>query len=136
MATHIEMKALAGNAAAVTSLAGYLASLSDGGWTDWEVNFLDSMARHRGPDPITMRQREVLIELRDSVKSFARVDGMRVARLVQDCWCARLDLEEDDALFIERLHAAASPSLKRRPLLRLLGCARQLNLVTGYIAID
>jgi hypothetical protein len=34
-------------------------------WNDWEIDFLQHMARHKGPDPITTRQGEKLLELRD-----------------------------------------------------------------------
>jgi hypothetical protein len=50
---------------AVRSLAKRLLELPHADWNDWEIDFLQHMARHKGPDPITTRQSEKLVELRD-----------------------------------------------------------------------
>ncbi len=136
MSSHIEMQKLAQNPAAVGSLASYLLKLTDIGWTDWEIDFLDSMAGRSGREPISLRQREKLIELRDDARTYSSFDGFSVSSLVDRCWQARLDLSEDDEDFIVRLHDQRANSLKRRPVLRLLHCARQLHLIDGFVDID
>jgi hypothetical protein len=42
-------------------------------WNDWEIDFLQHMARHKGPDPITTRQSEKLVELRDDAEYYSSV---------------------------------------------------------------
>ena len=135
MASHIEMQRLAGDPAAVRTLAQHLLGQPDANWTDWEVDFLDNMASRAGSDPLTMRQREVLVELRDNARSHRQIEGLSVAGLVHQCWLARMDLEEDDEAFIVALKSANTAVLKRRPLLRLLHCARQLGLIDGFVAV-
>jgi len=136
MSTYVEMQKLATNPGAISSLASYLMLLKDAGWTDWEINFLDNMSGWAGPDPISTRQREKLIELRDDAKNYSTFDGFSVGKLVRECWLARLDLDEDDEQFIMRIYERGASSLKRRPLLRLLRCSRKLQLIEGYVSID
>jgi hypothetical protein len=45
---------------AVRSLAKRLLNLPHADWNDWEIDFLQHMGRHKGPDPITTRQGEKL----------------------------------------------------------------------------
>src|SRR6516164_6114248 len=40
------------DSAAVKSLAKRLLSIPNHDWNDWELDFLEHMVRHRGPDPI------------------------------------------------------------------------------------
>src|SRR6516164_9181380 len=53
---------------AVHSLAKGLLNTPNHEWNDWELDFLEHMVRHRGPNPITTRQGEKLIELRDGAE--------------------------------------------------------------------
>jgi hypothetical protein len=130
MASYLEMQKLAQNPATAPLLASYLRRLDTVQWTDWELDFLESMAARTNPEPISTRQREVLVELRDDAVSHTTTrDGQNVRALILRCWQARLDLEEDDETFIDELYRSGTISLKRRPLGRLLGCARQLNWI-------
>jgi len=129
MASHIDMQRLAHDAAAVRALARSLLSLAGAEWTDWEHEFLDNMALHDGPEPLSQRQREVLVELRDNARSHARIDGFSVAHLIRDCWLARTDLLEEDEAFIDGLKRSGATSLKRRQLFRLLRCAKELGII-------
>ena len=135
MSSYFEMQKLAQNPAAVVTLASFLLKLPDVGWTEWEADFLESMAARDTAQAITTRQREKLIQLRDDAKNFSKFDGLSVANLVRDCWIARLDLSEDDEAFIDNLKTKATTSLKKRPLMRLLKCARELGLVTRFVAV-
>jgi hypothetical protein len=136
MATYREMQKLSQNPGAVTMLAGYLRKLDTVAWTDWEMDFLDSMASRTASEPISTRQGEVLAQLNDNAKSYSSLEGLSISSLVRDCWQARVDLSEDDEAFIVGLKEAQTTSLKRRQALRLLACARQLELIDGYISID
>ena len=133
MSSYADMHKLAQNTAAVSSLATFLLALPDAGWSEWEANFLDDMAARA--DALTTRQVEKLVELRDDAKSYTKFDGLSVASLVRDCWIGRRDLSEDDEAFIDALKQGAATSLKRRPLMRLLRCARELGLIHRYVDI-
>ncbi len=137
---HREMKALAENADSVRSLAGYLLHLQQldpqVAWSDWELDFLANMQAHEGREPLTMRQVEVLVELRDAARTYTRLGGMDVVSLINDCWLARFDLDEDGEAFVVGLKASGARGLKRRQALRLLALARELNIVEGYVAVD
>lgn len=129
------MKALAENADRVRSLARALIAQEDHVWTDWEIDFLESMAAHQGPEPLSQRQREVLAELEDVSKYVSTVDGMSVTSLIRDCFEARLDLDEEDEEFVEGLVKAGKTSLRRRPLRRLIACSRRLGLIDHYVQV-
>ncbi len=136
---HREMKALAENDDAVRSLAITLLKLPEIDpqvmWNDWELDFLAHMAGHRGPESLSQRQVEALVDLRDAAKSFASLGGLNIVTLINESWLARFDLEEDDEQFIVALKASGASTLKRRQALKLLGLARQLGLVEGYIEL-
>lgn len=129
MASHIEMSRIASDPVAVRAMARGLLIVSTAGWTDWELDFLEHLAEWQGREPLSERQREKLFELRDNSTSFTNYRGISIASLVRDCWIGRLDLDEEDAAFIEELHARKTVSLKRRQLGKLLACARRLTLV-------
>jgi hypothetical protein len=95
------------------------------------------MARHRGPHPITSRQGEKLIELRDDSEYHSSVKGFSVASLIINCWLARDDLNsEQDRKFIEDLKASGVSAIRRRQFGKLVACARELGEVEKYAAID
>lgn len=134
MASYADIHRLSQNPAAASTLAKFLLNIADAGWSEWEVGFLEAMAGRA--EALTTRQGEKLIELRDDAKSYKTFDGFSVNRLVHSCWIARIDLEEDDEAFIDALKRQATTALKRRPLMRLLRCARELGLLSGYVDID
>ena len=120
---------------AVRSLAKRLLDLPHADWNEWEIDFLQHMARHKGPDPITTRQGEKLAELRDDAEYYSSVHGFSVQSLIKNCWVARDDLSrEEDKRFIEDLKATTC--VKRRQLRKLLACARELGEIEEYVSID
>jgi hypothetical protein len=120
---------------AVRSLAKRLLDLPDADWNDWEIDFLQHMARHKGPDPLTTRQGEKLIELRDDAEHYSSVHGLSVQSLINNCWLARDDLSREEVKkFIEDLKATTC--VKRRQLRKLLACARELGEIEQYLSID
>jgi hypothetical protein len=84
MATYQEMHRIAHDPAAVRDLAKRLLKIPNHEWTDWEVDFLQNMVAHKGPDPISMRQREVLLTLRDETEYHSRISGICVNTLIKN----------------------------------------------------
>jgi hypothetical protein len=113
-------------------LAKRLLAAPESDWTDWEIDFLEDMSRHAGPD-LTTRQGEKLIELRDDAESYASWRGLSVRILVEKCSLARDELEPHDAAFVQKLQGCGATAVKRRQLFRLLRCARQLKLIEPHM---
>ncbi len=131
MTSHIEMLRIAKDPAAVRSLAKRLLGIPNQDWSEWEVDFLEGKARFTGPDPLTMRQREVLFELRDDAEYVTHHRDLSIAILIERCFLARDDLDERSAEFIESLKGKTS--IQRRKLGRLLRCCRQLGEIESHI---
>src|SRR6476646_2526885 len=82
-------------------------------WTDWEEPFLETMSAIRGP--LTTRQAEKLLELRDAAKRVPAVKGFSVRSLFSSCWEARLDLDDDhDIEFLDKLRGGSWATLRSR----------------------
>lgn len=129
MASHIQMNRTAADPTAVQGMATFLLTVQDADWSDWEIDFLEHMREHDGPDPISMRQREVLFELNDKARAYRDYRGLSIRHLIRQCWLARVELDEDNELFITKLNDARPTGLKRSALARLVRCARQLGII-------
>jgi hypothetical protein len=131
MTSHIEILRIAKDPAAVHSLGKRLSSLPNHEWRPWEVDFLESMSKFAGPEPLTMRQREKLIELRDDAEYLTEYRGLSIERLNERCYLGRDDLSESDAEFIEGL--LGQSSIQRRKLGQFLRCCRQLGEIDNHM---
>ena len=137
MQDYKEIDRIRKNLLAVRSLAERLLSLPRADWNDWEIDFLQHMARHKGPDPITTRQGEKLLELRDDAEYYSSIGGFSVQSLIKNCWLARDDLgSQYDRKLIEQLKETNCLSIKRRQLCKLLACARELGEIEQYVSIE
>ena len=67
MQNYREIDRVRKDSVAVRSLAKRPLAIPNHDWTGWEVDFLEGMTRHHGPDPLTTRQGEKLMELRDGL---------------------------------------------------------------------
>lgn len=137
MTSHRALKALAENPQAVRGLAQALLKIgavdTATGWSDWELDFLDDMARRDTDEPLSMRQREKLDELKCSTERHTQVHGLSVRGLIERCWLERLDLDSDeDQQFVDDLKASGLSSVTRRQLGRLLRCCRDLGVIDGH----
>ena len=132
MTSHRDMKTLGDDADTVRRLASHLLALPDPDWTDWERLFLDGLADRRSDAPLSMRQREILVDLRDSVTRLSSVEGFAIANLIRGCWLNRLELEADDQDFIERLAAEKPRAMRKRAAYRLLRLANTLDVVPRF----
>jgi hypothetical protein len=122
---------------AVRSLAKRLLDLPHADWNDWEIDFLQHMVGRKGSEPITTRQGEKLMELRDDAEYYSSVHGFSVQSLIENCWLVRDDLDsEEDRRFIEQLKETSISCVKRRQLRKLLACARELGEIEQYVSID
>lgn len=135
------MKDLAENPSAVRALARYLLLLvgrdDTQAWTDWEVDFLESMAARESDEPLTMRQREVLTDLKNAAERHTEIDGMSVRSLIERCWLERADLDSDeDQEFVVGLRASGQRTVTGRQRWRLVRCCRKLGVIEAYQGIS
>jgi hypothetical protein len=130
MASYREIAALQKDAAQARAVAQGLCRLDDMAWTDWELDFLHSMAARR--HDLTTRQGEKLIELRDDAVWYTAVDGFCLKALIDRCHLLRDELTDHDAQLIERLKAEGAARLRRKDARRLLSCARTLGEIEPH----
>ena len=121
---------------AVRSLARKLLKLPYMSWPEHGRGFLENMAKKR--EPVTTRQAEYLIELRDDTELHQVVGRFSVGSLIEDCWRnrepdRRRGLSDENCDFIERIRG--KNALPRRQLQRLFACCRELGLIEAYIDI-
>jgi hypothetical protein len=162
MASHRAMKDLAENPEAVRALARGLLSLGApvanplvqpqmcarepvaGGsargqavfvieWTDWELDFLEGLLQRQSGEPLSMRQREKLVELKSAVERYTTFEGFSVRALIERAFMERVELDDDeDQHFIADLKASSTGSVSRWQMIRLLTCCRALGIVEAY----
>jgi hypothetical protein len=65
--------------------------------------FLENIANWKR-DEISLRQAEVLLELRDSAEIHGRYKGLSVRLLIGNCYANRYELDDTDRKRIEALH--------------------------------
>jgi hypothetical protein len=94
MANWKEIDRIAKDPAGVRALAKSLLRMPDAGWKEWELDFLEHMSHHEGH--LTTRQSEKLVEIRDAAQYFSTYDGFKISTLIDKCWMARLDLNDDE----------------------------------------
>ena len=135
MASHKEMHRIANDLQAVRSIAKSLLAHPDQEWTDWELDFLDSMLRFKGDYPLTIRQCESLLELRDGVEEVFTYNNFSIAALIEECRLRSYLLEEPYKKFILALQAASATSIKRRQLGRFLRCCRVVSAVEDELRL-
>ena len=124
-----EVDKLTKDATAVRNLARQLQTYPADTWTEWEVDFLAAMARRDTSENASMRQCEVLLELRDDAKSYSTIKSFSVRQLIERTWLAHADLDEDDEDFVRALHASGATTVKKRAAKRLLKCAYQVEAI-------
>jgi hypothetical protein len=110
-------------------LAQRLLKIYPGELTEWELDFLQSITSYTELFEFTTRQAEKLLEIRDDTQSVTQYRGFSIARMIRQCYEARLDLSEADEQWIAELHQRDSRSVRRKQLKRLLDCARELNII-------
>lgn len=126
MSKERQINALAKDPLRARNTANYLLSFRDVEWTDWELDFLESMAGRA--DELSYRQAEKLLELRDGAVRHTHASGIRLSAMLETLWRQREDLDsDDDRAFLERLKLRGETALRRRDALRLRYCAIALG---------
>jgi len=126
MPSYRDINALSKDPAKVRSTAQFLLTLNETNWSDWELDFLDSMSNCA--EELSTRQAEKLVELRDDAMRFTSASGFRFATVIEKCWRNRLDLNSDeDCEFVDRLKKRGETALRRRDAFRLRRIAIELG---------
>lgn len=138
-----------------------LAKTAEDVFTEWELTFLRDIARQsedvmslsskerrehkfskdRAEALLALRdfrlttlQAEKLFEIRDATELLSHIDGnISVRSLIKRCYEARLELNEDDEEFIERLWKRGAFELRRNELSRLKSCCKQLGELEDHM---
>lgn len=124
-----EVDKLTKDPVAVRNLARLLQTYPADTWTEWEVDFLASMVQRDTGENASIRQCEVLLDLRDNAKSYSTIKSFSVRQLIERTWLAHADLDEDDEDFVRALHASGATTIKTRAAKRLLACAYQVDAI-------
>ena len=131
MTDYREINDLAKDAGRARSIAVYLLKLGDIDWTDWELDFLDTMRARE--EPLSTRQAEKLVELRDDAVLYRKVDGFVLKTLIGQCFHYRDELNSDhDREFVEGLKSSGQEALRKRDAVRLLRCARAIGEIEQH----
>ena len=130
MPDYREIQAIQKDPARARALAQFLCTLDDIAWTDWEIDFLESISGCR--DELSTRQGEKLVELRDETVRYASVDGFSLKVLIDRCHLCRDEFSEEDAAFIARLREAGATKLRRKDARRLIRCARAVGEIEPH----
>lgn len=135
MATEPEIHRIRNNRVAARSISQGLFLSYEQEMTDWEVKFVKDMASEEGTEPLSYRQAEKLLQIRDAYLAVLKYRGITPRSLVNRCWEGRIDLSEENADFIEVLHSKKSDKVLSRDLPRLLRCAHQLGWIERHMLI-
>lgn len=131
MATEPELHNIKKNATAVRNLSRRLIAYEDD-LTEFEESFLRGKADWPDDLPLSHRQAEVLLEIRDNHELVSQYRGFSVPRLVEACRLRSSELaNERDAEFIDELHGRTS--VPRRLIWRLARCSRELEVIEDYM---
>lgn len=102
-------------------------------WTDWELDFLESMVARDSDEPLSVAQADKFAQLRRLSTLQGKVDGLSVPLLIASC---TLDVEyledEDDRVFVRDLRHRGVVELRRRQIGRLLHCCRELGVIERH----
>jgi hypothetical protein len=83
---------------------------------------------------LTTLQAEKLFEIRDAAELHRDISGISVRKLINRCYEARLDLNnEGDEEFIARLWGQGVSELRRDDLSRLKKCSKRLGELEDYM---
>jgi len=134
-----EINELQRDIARARDLAKFLLMMVEVKWTDWEVTFLTSVIQQvnerleRKDDyPLSTRQVEILVDLRDESVLYERAENFSIKSLVKECFLMQHLLTDDQAEFIRRHASGGTAKLRRRQVKFLFRCARKALVIEPY----
>jgi len=121
-------------------LAEFLLLMAGIEWTEWEVTFLNSIIRQVDArllakdfnDHLSVRQIEILVELRDDAVLYEKVEGLLIRLLIRSCFEMRHLLNDSETEFVTRHIEAGTTKLRRRQVFFLFHCARKALVIEPY----
>jgi hypothetical protein len=128
MINYRELDALTKDPRRASLTAAMLLSLDNADWNEWEVDFLENLSTWTAP--LSTRQAEKLIELRDAGVLYDKIDGFSLKTLIDKLWIYRHELADAD--FIHHLKASGTVKLRKRQALKLLAYARQIGEIEPH----
>lgn len=102
------------------ALAARLQHLPDNDWTEWEWEWLGTMARKADTYAPSEKERLKLSEINSYAEQFSGYDGLSVAAMVSMCHRYHLDFTEEDSDFVVDLHCRQARVVRKRQLRRLI----------------
>jgi hypothetical protein len=134
MASWNEIERVRKNPNTFKPLAANLLNLPDGNWWEYAERFLRDVSHYRYPE-LNTRQAEFLLKLRDDKTTHFKIgDGLSVAILIEKCFQARFDLDNDrDIEFIESLHSSGRTFVTGRQLGWFIRICKKLGEIEDYI---
>jgi hypothetical protein len=134
MASWTEIERVRKDPTAFKPLAARLLKMPDGDWWEYAERFLRDVSEYPHPE-LNTRQAEFLLKLRDDKATHFKVgDGFSVAILIEKCFQARFDLDDDrDMDFIESLRASGRTFVTGRQRGWFVRICKQLGEIEGYI---
>jgi hypothetical protein len=132
MTDYREINALQRAPKRAQGLARFLLKLHDIEWTEWELDFLESMSRREADEDLSTRQAEKLVELHEASVWYNTAEGFSVRSLVRASSEMRHLLAEHDADWVKHHADIGTTSLRRRDVGRLMRCARTTGEIEPY----
>jgi hypothetical protein len=139
MTDYKEVNALQRDLDRARSVAEFLLALVGMDWTEWEVSFLNSIIKQvddriasRNKEPLSTRQAEMLVELRDDSVWYESPDNFSIKALVNDCFVMQHLLSENEVDFIKHHKVAGTTKHRRREVIFLFRCARKAMAIEPH----
>jgi hypothetical protein len=106
--------------------------LPDHDWNDWELDWLESQLRRPRLYLPSEKEQAVLARMRRDATPFTEWNGYPASELIQSAYAYRLDCDEWDQEFLERLHRRGATTLRLREMARLvrLCCVASVSIET------
>jgi hypothetical protein len=97
-----------------------LRQLPDHDWNDWELDWQESQIRRPPLYIRSEKEHAVLARMRRDATPFTGWDGYTAWELIESAYAYRLDSDEWDQKFLEKLHRRAATMLRLREMARLV----------------
>jgi hypothetical protein len=113
-----------------------LYQLADHDWNDWELDWLESELRRHPLYTPSEKESAVLARLHQNTKQFTGWDGYTVSELIKTAHAYRMDDDEWDEKFIEKLHRRGATTLRLREMARLVRLCRLAGALLARFELE